>query len=241
MSRCLQDEMKVGRRRFLKISGSAAVCFAASRPSFAAPLKTPPKPENVISPDLALERLMRGNSRYVEGISRRHDFRHERELLTKGQNPFAGILGCADSRVAPEYAFDTGRGDLFVCRVAGNVISTDVIASFEYTVSVLGTPLLMVLGHTGCGAVDAAISSIKSGSTLPGHLPALVDSISPAVTAVLAQPGNTLDNAIRQNVILNVEKLQTATPIISKSVEEGKVRIVGAVYHLVDGRIELLH
>jgi carbonic anhydrase len=183
---------------------------------------------------------MDGNRRYVEGRSRRHDFKHEREALTTGQNPYAGILSCADSRIAPEYAFDSGRGDLFVCRVAGNFANDDVIASFEYSIAVLNTPLLMVLGHRACGAIDAAIKSIKDGTTLPGHLPSLVTALSPAVKAVADLSGNTLDNAIKQNVILNVEKLKNATPIIDRAVAEKKVRIVGAVYNLDDGRVELL-
>src|ERR1700686_460854 len=161
------------RRGFLKLAGGAALGLALPASSFAAALKAPPKPENVLSPDAALDRLTKGNQRYVEGVSRRHDFRHEREALTRGQNPYAGVLSCADSRIAPEYAFDTGRGDLFVCRVAGNLINDDVIASFEYAVSALNTPLIMVLGHQACGAVDAAIKSIKSGTILPRHLPSL--------------------------------------------------------------------
>jgi carbonic anhydrase len=228
------------RRGFLKLAGSAALGLALSRSGIAAPTKTPPKPENVLSPHAALERLMKGNERYVQGVSKRHDFQHEREALTKGQNPFAGILGCADSRVAPEYAFDTGRGDLFVCRVAGNFVSEDAVASFEYAVSALNTPLLMVLGHQGCGAVDAAIQSIRDGVTLPGHLPALVGNLGPAVKAALAEHGNTLHNAIRNNVAMNVERLKTATPILSKFVDENKIRVVGAVYDLHSGRIELL-
>jgi carbonic anhydrase len=226
------------RRYFLKCAGAVAASLAISSSSFAK--KAPPKPHNILSPDGALDRLMKGNGRYVKGVSKRHDFRHEREALAKGQNPYAGILSCADSRVAPEYAFDSGRGDLFVCRVAGNFLNDDVIASFEYAVQVLNTPLLMVLGHQACGAVDAAIKSIKDGTTLPGHLPSLVTAISPAVKAALNQPGNTLDNAIRQNVILNVAKLKAATPIIDKFVGAKKVRVVGAVYHLGTGRVELL-
>jgi len=143
-------------------------------------------------------------------------------------------------RVAPELAFDTGRGDLFVCRVAGNFLNTDVIASFEYAVEVLHTPLLMVLGHQSCGAVDAAIKSIGDGTTLPGHLPSLVEAISPAVKATAGKPGNPLDNAIKQNVLLNVEKLKAATPIVETFVSEKKVQVVGAVYHLENGHIELL-
>jgi carbonic anhydrase len=159
----------VPRRGFLTLAGAAIAGLAITRDGFAEAPKAPPKKENILSPEAALNRLMKGNERYVEGVSKRHDFKHEREALTKGQNPFAGILSCADSRIAPEYAFDTGRGDLFVCRVAGNFLNTDVVASFEYAVSVLNTPLLMVLGHRSCGAVEATIKSIRDGTTLPGR------------------------------------------------------------------------
>ncbi len=230
----------VARRRFLVGAGAAMASLAFSRPGFAEAPKSPTKKENVLLPDAALKRLMSGNERYVEGVSRRHDFKHEREALSRGQNPFAGILSCADSRIAPEYAFDTGRGDLFVCRVAGNFLNTDVVASFEYAVQVLNTPLLMVLGHRSCGAVDAAIKSIRDGTTLPGHLPALVEAISPAVKETAGKPGDPLDNAIAANVRLNMEKLKTATPIIESFVSEKKVRVVGAVYNLEDGHVELL-
>ena len=102
---------------------------------------------------------MAGNARYVEGVSKRHDFKHEREALSKGQNPFAAVLSCADSRIAPEYCFDTARGDVFVCRVAGNFASEDIVASLEYTVAVLNTPLILVLGHESCGAIEATITA----------------------------------------------------------------------------------
>jgi carbonic anhydrase len=227
------------RRSFLKFAGTAVAGLALPTNSFAR-TAAPPKPGNVLSPDAALHRLKKGNGRYVSGVAKRHDFKHEREALTKGQNPFAGILSCADSRVAPEYAFDAGRADLFVCRVAGNFANDDVIASFEYAIAVLNTPLLMVLGHQSCGAVDAAIKSIKDGTTLPGHLPALVTALSPAVKATLNQPGNALDNATKKNVLLNVEKLKNATPIIDKAVAENKVQVIGAFYSLDTGRVEIL-
>jgi carbonic anhydrase len=230
----------VARRHFLTLAGAAMAGLAMSCDGFAEAPKAPPKKENILSPDAALKRLMKGNERYVEGVSKRHDFKHEREALSRGQNPFAGILSCADSRIAPEYAFDTGRGDLFVCRVAGNFLNTDVVASFEYAVSVLNTPLLMVLGHRSCGAVDAAIKSIRDGTTLPGHLPSLVEAIAPAVKDTQGKPGDALDNAIKQNVLLNVEKLKAATPIIEMFVAEKKVRVVGAIYNLEDGEVDLL-
>ena len=147
---------------------------------------------------------------------------------------------CADSRIAPEYAFDAGRGDLFVCRVAGNFANDDVVASLEYGVAVLNTPLIMVLGHDACGAVDATIKSLKDNETLPGHLPSLVAALTPAVKASEDKPGDPLVNAICENVILNVQKLKAATPIISAAVDQSKVRIVGAIYKLADGHVELI-
>jgi carbonic anhydrase len=202
--------------------------------------KAPPKPQNVLSPDAALERLLKGNNRYVEGVALRHDFKHERGALAGGQNPYAAVLSCADSRIAPEYAFDTGRGDLFVCRVAGNFASGEVVASLEYAVAVLGVPLILVLGHGSCGAVDAAIKSLKDDKALPGHMPSLVDGVAPAVKAVSQQAGDVLGNAIRQNVIDNVGKLNSATPILSAAVEQRKLKVAGGVYRLRDGRVEMV-
>ena len=126
--------------------------------------EAPPKPQNVVSPDEALDLLMKGNARYVAGVSRRHDFKNEREALVGGQNPYAGILSCADSRIAPEYAFDSARGDLFVGRVAGNFANDDLIASFEYAAAILKTPLFVVLGHERCGAVRAYPLSATLGT-----------------------------------------------------------------------------
>ena len=207
---------------------------------FAKDAKPSPKPQNDIPPAGALDRLMKGNARYVEGLSRRHDFRSERVALVGGQNPYAGILICADSRIAPEYAFDSARGDLFVCRVAGNFANDDTVASLEYAVAILNTPLILVLGHDSCGAVSATIKSLKDDTMLPGHLPSLVSSIAPAVKASLDQPGDKLRNAIRRNVMDNVAKLKSATPILSSAVEQDKLKIVGGIYHLKDGRIEFI-
>ena len=230
----------VGRRTVLKLAVTAGAAVAFLPQAHAQVAKPPPKPENVLSPDAALDRLMKGNVRYVEGVTKRHDFSHEREPLRTGQNPFAGVLSCADSRIAPEYCFDTARGDIFVCRVAGNFASDTMVASFEYAVQVLSTPLIMVLGHDACGAVDATMKSVKDGTTLPGHLPALVDAISPAVKAVEGEGGDMLANAIRRNVMLNVEKLKAAGPILSAFVESKKLRVVGGIYKLASGRVELL-
>jgi carbonic anhydrase len=224
------------RRRFLQLA-----CAAAMLPGLARADQTaPPKPANLLGPDAALIELMRGNARYVEGLTRRHDFSTERAALAQGQNPFAGILSCADSRVAPEFAFDSFRGDLFVVRVAGNFVNTDNLASFEYAVAVLNTPLLMVLGHSACGAVASTIKSIDSNTTLPGHLPSLVAAIAPAVQQARGEKGDLLTNAIKDNVKLNAAKLQTATPILSAAVASGKLRVVGGYYDLPSGKVEIL-
>jgi carbonic anhydrase len=233
------DPAKLPRRHFLHLLGAALGLSVSGRLS-AAEKGAPPKPQNVLSPDAAVDRLIKGNHRYVEGTMHRHDFIAERPALALGQNPFAGILGCADSRVAPEYAFDTGRGDVFACRVAGNYASDDLIASFEYAVSVLGTPLLFVLGHAECGAASATIKQVKDGASFPGHIPLLTGALTPAVQSALNQPGDLLANTIKENVRLTVQKLQNTGPIISEAVAQKKLKIAGGVYDLHTGKVELV-
>ena len=241
----LKHSLTASRRQFLFVAASVGLSLttaasAKEKNKKKEAEKTPPKPQNVLSPDAALERLREGNARYVRGLALRHDFRHEREALAGGQNPYAAILSCADSRIAPEYAFDSGRGDLFVCRVAGNFASDEMIASLEYSVAVLNAPLILVLGHESCGAVDAAIKSLKDNTTLPGQLPSLVAGVGPAVKAVLQQGGDTLGSATRQNVIDTVSKLLTAGPILSAAVEQKKLKVVGGIYRLKDGRVDMV-
>jgi carbonic anhydrase len=199
-----------------------------------------PKPGNALTPDAALNELMQGNQRYVKGLTRRHDFRSERAALSAGQNPYVGILSCADSRVGPEFAFDSVRGDLFVVRVAGNFVNDENLASLEYGVAVLNTPLVMVLGHSSCGAVISAIKSIDSNTTLPGHLPSLVSALAPAVKAARGQPGDLVTNAAKVNVKMTVERLKTATPILSKAIEDKKLMVVGGYYDLATGLVALV-
>jgi carbonic anhydrase len=232
--------LPIARRTLLPLAAVAAGGLAIARWSLGAHAAEPPKPENVLSPGAALDRLMTGNARYIQGVSMRHDFKHEREALSRGQNPFAAVLSCADSRIAPEYCFDTARGDLFVCRVAGNFASDDIVASLEYAVQVLNTPLILVLGHESCGAIEATGKSIDSGATLPGHLPALVTALTPAILAARGEPGDLVANAISRNVALNVDKLRTTAPILRSFVDDGKVRVVGGIYRLRTGRVELL-
>jgi carbonic anhydrase len=225
------------RRKFLALLGATLSLPALTQ---AAKKGAPPKPQNVISPDAALARLMKGNNRYVRGTMLRHDFATERAALAKGQNPFASILSCADSRIAPEYAFDAVRGDLFVCRIAGNFANPEMIASLEYSVAVLSAPLILVLGHEACGAVDSTIKQIKNGASFPGHIPSLTEALTPAVQAAENQPGDLLANAIKQNVVLTVQKLQTAEPVLSEAITQKKLRVVGGIYDLKTGKVELV-
>jgi carbonic anhydrase len=241
----VKHSLTASRRKFLFIAASVGLSLTSATNAKEKDKekkeaeKKPPKPQNVLTPDASLQRLLKGNARYVEGVSRRHDFAHEREALVGGQNPYAGILSCADSRIAPEYAFDSGRGDLFVCRVAGNFASDEMVASLEYALAVLGTPLFLVLGHDSCGAVDAAIKSLRDDKPLPGHMPSLVSALAPAVKTAAQQSGDTLANAIRQNVVDNVAKLKSATPILSAAVEQNKLKVVGGIYRLKDGTVDI--
>lgn len=230
-----------GRRRFLSLAAAGLSLAPFTMPTLAAETTAPPKPQNVLSPDAALNELMQGNRRYARGLTRRHDFQTERAALATGQNPYASILSCADSRVATEYAFDSFRGDLFVARVAGNFLNDDNLATFEYGVAVLNVPLLMVLGHSACGAVSSTIKSIDTNTALPGHLPSLVSALAPAVKAARGQPGDLLTNAVKANVRLNVARLKTATPILSKAVEEKQLLVVGGYYDFSTGVVSLVN
>jgi carbonic anhydrase len=231
-----------GRRHFLKAASVAtlATAFSGVTAGLAAKKKIP-LPENVLTPDEALERLMAGNRRYVSGESTPLDFNDERALLVSGQNPYASILSCADSRVSPEFCFDEQRGDLFVARVAGNYLTTDFVATLEYAVAVLHAPLIMVLGHQKCGAVDAAIKAVKKNEQFPGHIQSLASALAPAVRAAEKMPdGDLFANTVKMNVVRNVEKLRKQPPILSKLVSEQKVLVVGGVYNLETGRVDLV-
>lgn len=197
-----------------------------------------------MSADEALQRLRDGNVRFVNGTSEHANLTALRrsETATRGQKPFATILGCSDSRAPVEHIFDQGVGDLFTIRVAGNVADTDEIGSVEYGVGHLETSVLVVLGHTGCGAVTA----VAKNAEVHGSIPALVDNISPAVERVRRRTGQkTADDAfiglcIRENVFQSIEDLLERSPELREHVRERKVKIVGALYHLKDGHVEWL-
>jgi carbonic anhydrase len=228
----------LSRRRIIA-AGAAALSSGMLAPrAFAQSAGAAP---NAISPDEALKRVMDGNARYASNMPANKDFSAGRAARALGQHPIAAILSCADSRVAPELAFDQGPGELFVVRVAGNFVNDDGIASIEYGVKFLGVPLVMVLGHSGCGAVDAAIKVLKDRAQLPGHLPQLVNSIKPAVEAAKQKnPPDLLAEATVENVRLSMRRLASADPIVSSGVKEGNVKVVGGVYDIRSGIVTLV-
>jgi carbonic anhydrase len=223
------------RRQFLG-AGLSLLALSALTPLHAFADAAPP--QNAISPNTALHRLLDGNARYASNKLDAKDFSVGRAARAKAQYPIAAILSCADSRVAPELVFDQGPGDLFVVRVAGNYLSSDSLASLEYAVGVLKVPLIMVLGHTECGAIKATINEIKQPAPLPGHIWDIVDAVRPGIDKAVAAGGdNVLGNAIGANVDYNVSRVASAQPVISEAVQQGSVRVVGAVYELTSGKV----
>jgi len=226
------------RREFMQLSGLAAgaASLALSTIGRAAdPLATGR------DTDAVLVQLLEGNKRFLKG-ELAHPRRKPEDFvpLAEGQAPLAVIVGCADSRVAPELIFDQGVGDLFVVRVAGNVISgtgASLKGSIEYAVAELGVRLILVMGHSQCGAVKAAIKHIDANDALPGSISGLVDIIKPAVAAVKGKHGNLLDNAIKANVERGVDRLKHLQPILADSVKKGTLKVVGAVYDLHSGKV----
>jgi len=192
----------------------------------------------MISAREALERLRAGNRRFVSDVRSRDTLTSQtrRSELAAGQEPFAIIVGCADSRVPPEIIFDQGLGDLFVIRAAGHMVDDAALGSIEYAVVHLGIPLVMVLGHERCGAVEAA----AKGAEATGRLGLVLQAIKPAVERVKGQPGDLVENAVRANVEMVVDRLKFADPLLADWVKAGRVRIVGARYDLDSGWVDLM-
>ena len=223
-------------RRIMLGAGLAAV---AAAPLAAVAQAQPARAAE--TPDAALKLLLDGNARYVSNQMNERDFSAGRAARALGQAPFAAILGCADSRVAPELAFDQAPGDLFVVRVAGNFMTPDGLASLEYGAAVLGTKVIMVLGHTNCGAINATVGALQKGNDLPGHIGDLVRAMKPGVEPALKQPGDDLaQRAVLANVRWNVQRLIEAKPILADMVTAKKLRVVGGVYDLATGKVALV-
>jgi carbonic anhydrase len=215
------------KRRY--VAGLVGALLATATLSHAA------EPKGALSAPDALAKLAKGNAAFVAEALRHPDQTGARRTKTAaGQNPFAIVLCCSDSRVPPEVLFDQGLGDLFVVRVAGNVADDLGIASIEYAAEHLGTHLVVVMGHSRCGAVTAAVK----GGAAPGHLLNLMEALEPAVAATEGHAGDPVANAVWSNVLQTSSKLRESAPILSELVEKGKLTIVGANYDLDTGVVE---
>ncbi len=188
------------------------------------------------TPDEAVKALLEGNKRFVQRkrINPNQSVGRLSEVA-KTQKPFAAILSCADSRVPSEIVFDQGFGDLFVCRVAGNVATPEEIGSLEFGALLLGTKAIMVMGHERCGAVTATIK----GAQVPGQIGSLLEAIKPAVASSEGQPGDRLENACKANVSFQIEKLKSS-PVIAQLIKEKKLKIIGGYYDLDTGVVSLV-
>lgn len=227
----------IGRRDLLKLGLSAAVVAAsnlwleqaeAAELSAIAPVS--------LSPDAALQKLVEGNQRFVQHQPQYPDQSAGRlQEVAQAQHPFATVLSCADSRVPAEIIFDQGIGDIFDVRIAGNIATPEAIGSIEYAVALLGTPLLMVLGHERCGAVTAAVQN----QSLPGEISTFVKAILPAVKRIKDQPGDAVDNAVAANVQYQIEQLQRS-PLLMERLQSGFLKIVGGRYDLDTGAVTMI-
>ena len=221
---------RVSRRGF--VAASVASAFAMGAVATLAPGSA--RAQTTLAPDAALARLMDGNARFVAG--RLDSFDEDLAILKQNtvakQEPFAAVLSCADSRVPVELVFDQSIGHVFVTRVAGNICTPEIIASLEYGAAVLGTAVIVVLGHSGCGAVSATIAA----KSVPGQISALYAPIRPAVE----RAGSNLDAAIKANAQIQADLLRTASPVIAGLVAGGKLKVAAGFYELASGRVSLL-
>ena len=231
--------VNVSRRRFMSFAATGAAAAGlwtmggALSPSFA---------KTSLSADDALAKLKAGNQKFVSSPQLcAAELTNNRTAVAKGQSPWATILTCADSRVSPELIFGgVGLGELFVCRNAGNVADTAVMGTIEYGAEHLGSPLVVVMGHSRCGAVQAACDVVEKDAKLPGSIKPMVDAIVPAAKAMKGKSGDFIDLSVRENARLNAEKVKAESDIVKELAHEGKVKIVYARYDLDTGVVDFL-
>lgn len=232
-------ENRISRRVWLQGAGAIALSFAAtpSQPAYAQALPTSQTPNAALTPQQALETLLAGNQRFVQQ-KRQYPHQNSARLLevAQSQHPFATILSCADSRVPAEMLFDQGIGDLFDIRVAGNVVTPEVLGSLEYAAVLLKCPLIMVLGHERCGAVTAAVQ----GEPLPGKIGTFVAAIAPALAADKAKQGDPVEAGVLANVRYQTEQVIQQSPLLAERVQAEQLKVVGARYDLDTGKVTLV-
>jgi carbonic anhydrase len=220
----------LSRRGFLRTGVKGALAAAALGTAWPARASA----QSQLTPDAALQQLLDGNKRFVD--KRLTSFDEDLAILKQNtvdkQEPFAAVLSCADSRVPVELVFDQSIGHLFVVRVAGNIATSELIASLEYGAAVLGTKVIMVMGHGSCGAVKAAIE----GKAVPGQISQLFAPLRPAVEAA----GNNLEAAIKANAQIQAKVLATASPLLGGMIKDGKLKVVASYYDLGRGTVTVL-
>jgi carbonic anhydrase len=221
------------RRHFLQTVLSSAVVGAAAQAGFEFFAPTPLNAQSNLTPDAALQELIAGNQRFAANqlTSIEHDLTILKERTADKQEPFAAVLSCADSRVPVELIFDQTIGHVFVTRVAGNIVTPEIIGSLEYGVAVLGVKVLLVLGHGACGAVKAAMKA----DAVPGQ----ISSLYPHLRQAVEQSGGDVDKAIVANAKIQADLLRTASPVIRDAVKAGKLKVVSGVYDLASGKVTL--
>lgn len=217
------------------LAGTASMASAQGSPGMAA---APAGAD--LTPDEALDLLREGNRAFLAGEQTSVLTSAQRRLdLARGQQPFAAYVTCSDSRVPPELLFGRGLGELFIIRNAGNTVDTVALGSIEYAVAVLNVPLVVVMGHESCGAVDAASKVVTENATFPGSIGPMVEPIIPAVLSVRDKEGDFLENSVRANVSRVVNQLRNQTdPIMLDPQREGRLKVVGAYYSLETGGVD---
>jgi len=234
------DRQVIGRRQFITLAGAT---LAAANPLFAWDKALAAGENTSVTADEALANLKSGNDKYVKGPEVcAFDLAESRASAFANQMPWATILSCADSRVPPELLFGgLGHGELFVARNAGNMaVDAATMGTIEYGATVLGVPLVVVLGHESCGAVVAACDVVTKKKTYPGSIGPMVTAIVPAAQAVKGKPGDFVDNAVRESARRTAVQIATKSKIVADLVKAGKVKVVAARYDLKEGKVEYL-
>lgn len=242
MSKLMTGKLVTTRRGALgSLAGLAAASAGAARAEETSGGTAAHAVTTHLTADEALALLREGNANYVtDAPYRGGDTRERRMEIAEGQAPFAVLVGCSDSRVPPELLFGRGLGELFIIRVAGNTVDTAALGSVEYAVGPLGVPLVVVLGHERCGAVQAAMEVVANDATFPGHIGDMVEPIVPAVLAAQELEGDPIANAVTANVRRVVAHVTEQSPIIREGLDQGRVKVVGAVYDLHEGQVTFL-
>ncbi|MFV9474271.1 carbonic anhydrase family protein [Advenella sp. RU8] len=244
---CCQPDIpqNQARRNWLKISAGAGAALATGLsviPATASAASLTQEQRDAMTPDQVIAMLREGNERFRSGKMQSHDFLAQKRMTATGQYPAAVILSCIDSRAPGEIIFDTGIGDAFGARIAGNISTPDLIGSMEFACAVAGAKLVLVMGHTSCGAIAGAIGGVQLG-----NLTGLLEQITPAVAATTytgernSSNREFVDAVAKQNVLMTIENIRKKSPVLDGLEKEGRIKIVGSMYNLSNGEVTFLN